>query len=280
MSITYLKTLDEYQTAKSQTAVICFTAKWCGPCKKLAPIFERWSGEYSNISFYKVDTEEAGSIASAEEITGLPTLLFFKNGNLVKTQIGFDEKKCKTGLNEINKVSASKASAPLIVMLPNDTPVKPDKSSIDQVHQMLNSSSIAATMVDLCQHLRPQLVVKISELLSTHDAENISDLVMETIDLDDLKSSIRINIKDNMTKLSTYEFKNTIDTIIKDKMVASIKVLIGQLIAEIDSIDSSDSCKSVDPINVEYDTSSGTDWEASDDEGKPLQPVVIGESLL
>jgi thioredoxin 1 len=46
-----------------KVAVFDFWATWCGPCKVISPIFEKFSEHYPNIAFYKVDVEDASDVS-------------------------------------------------------------------------------------------------------------------------------------------------------------------------------------------------------------------------
>jgi thioredoxin len=64
-------------------------AVWCGPCKKMKPIFEVLSAQYPGVKFTQLDSDQAKEIAQRFNVTGLPTFLFFKDGKLVGTQKGY-----------------------------------------------------------------------------------------------------------------------------------------------------------------------------------------------
>lgn len=69
--------------------VVDFFATWCGPCHKLAPILEdveRDLGE--RVKFTKIDTDENMQAAKKYQISGLPTLLVFKDGEVVERMVG------------------------------------------------------------------------------------------------------------------------------------------------------------------------------------------------
>jgi thioredoxin len=68
--------------------LVDFWAAWCGPCRQFAPVFEQASEQHPDIVFGKVDTEAEQALASAAQITSIPTLMAFKKGNLVFSQPG------------------------------------------------------------------------------------------------------------------------------------------------------------------------------------------------
>ena len=63
--------------------IVDFTATWCGPCKMIAPEFEKLSHEFQNICFVKVDVDEGKDIATEYDVTAMPTFMKFVNGTLV-----------------------------------------------------------------------------------------------------------------------------------------------------------------------------------------------------
>ena len=72
----------------SQT-VVDFFANWCGPCRKLAPILEEVEAELvEKVKFAKIDTDENLEMAKKYQVSGLPSLLIFKNGEVVERLVG------------------------------------------------------------------------------------------------------------------------------------------------------------------------------------------------
>jgi len=80
----------EDEVLKSNLPVIVdFWAEWCGPCKMLTPILEELSDEMKNeINVVKVNLDENQDLAMKYSIRSIPTLLLFKEGNLVDTKVG------------------------------------------------------------------------------------------------------------------------------------------------------------------------------------------------
>ncbi len=86
--------------------IVDFWAEWCGPCKMLAPIFEKVSKDLvGKVNFAKVDTESNEWAAEEFEITGIPCLIVFKEGKEVGRIIGLRD---EAGLKrEISKIVGS-----------------------------------------------------------------------------------------------------------------------------------------------------------------------------
>lgn len=71
------------------TVIVDFYADWCGPCKKLAPFFEKAAGEMSNkATFAKVNIDNAPKTASKYHIATIPTVIVFKDGKEVRRRTG------------------------------------------------------------------------------------------------------------------------------------------------------------------------------------------------
>ncbi|SDM17890.1 thioredoxin [Allokutzneria albata] len=70
------------------TVLVDFWASWCGPCRMFAPVYEAASERHSDIVFGSVNTEEQVQIASAFNISSIPTLMVFREGVVLYAQPG------------------------------------------------------------------------------------------------------------------------------------------------------------------------------------------------
>jgi thioredoxin len=74
---------------KGKVVLDCF-ATWCGPCKRIAPIYEKLQNEFPRITFLKADTDQAEDIAASLEVSALPTFVFLVDGKAVGRIEGAD----------------------------------------------------------------------------------------------------------------------------------------------------------------------------------------------
>ena len=73
----------------NQYAVVDFWAEWCGPCRRISPIMEELSMEFSGkVAFGKVNTDDNRNLAMQFNISAIPAVLLFSNGQLVERIIG------------------------------------------------------------------------------------------------------------------------------------------------------------------------------------------------
>jgi thioredoxin 1 len=76
------------EVSREKITLIDFWAEWCGPCKMLTPILEELDLEYSEIDFFKVNADNHTELARELEISSLPTVMVWRNGEVIARQIG------------------------------------------------------------------------------------------------------------------------------------------------------------------------------------------------
>ena len=80
---------DSEVNVKDTLIVIDFWASWCGPCKMLAPIYEKVAGGMTDVKFCKVNVDDEPELANKFRISAIPTIAFMKNGALVDMSVGY-----------------------------------------------------------------------------------------------------------------------------------------------------------------------------------------------
>ncbi|MEC8097490.1 MAG: thioredoxin [Pseudomonadota bacterium] len=74
---------------QTKLVLVDFWAEWCGPCKQIAPTLEELAEKYSeNLSVCKVDVDSNRELALQYNVRSIPSLMIFKNGEMVDSLIG------------------------------------------------------------------------------------------------------------------------------------------------------------------------------------------------
>lgn len=77
----------------NKSVFVDFYADWCGPCKMVGPLVEELSNEMTDVKFVKVNVDNLPDVAQRYGIMSIPTLLAFKDGELVGNIVGFQPKE-------------------------------------------------------------------------------------------------------------------------------------------------------------------------------------------
>ena len=91
-----IKTADEFQTKvlEATTPVLVdFFATWCGPCRMLAPVLDEVAAENPAVKVYKVDIDQSPELAFKYQVSSVPTLIVFENGQVKNERLGAQPKQ-------------------------------------------------------------------------------------------------------------------------------------------------------------------------------------------
>ena len=77
----------------SVPVLVDFWATWCGPCQMIGPVIEEIAGEVTDAKICKVDVDAQPELARQYKVLSIPTLMVFKNGELVKRESGAKPKE-------------------------------------------------------------------------------------------------------------------------------------------------------------------------------------------
>jgi thioredoxin 1 len=89
INITNKEDFDKEIIKGAGLQIVRFCAQWSGPCQMMGPIYQEMYDLYNRkVTFYKVDVDEVPAIKMALGIKELPTMFFYKNGNIIDFSIG------------------------------------------------------------------------------------------------------------------------------------------------------------------------------------------------
>ena len=88
---------DEVVLTSDKPVLVDFWATWCGPCRMLGPVIEELASEYEGrVVVGKVDVDNNQEFAAKYGVRNIPTVLVFKDGEVVGRQVGVAPKKTYT----------------------------------------------------------------------------------------------------------------------------------------------------------------------------------------
>ena len=94
---------DEEVNVSEKPVLVDYWAEWCGPCKMVGPLVEEIAQEYSDrIKVGKLDVDENQLSASKQNVMSIPTLIIFRDGEVVAQQVGALNKSQLTEFIETN----------------------------------------------------------------------------------------------------------------------------------------------------------------------------------
>lgn len=106
-NITEITTAQEFESeVKSEKGAVLvdFWASWCGPCKMITPVVDKLAEEYAGkVKVVKVNVDEGGDLAGQMDVMGVPSLIFFQNGEEVKRIVGNRPDELKAAFAEYAK---------------------------------------------------------------------------------------------------------------------------------------------------------------------------------
>ena len=106
MGIKYIISKEEFedilQSNQDRLTVVNFTATWCGPCKKIAPVVETLAKANSGVAFYKVDINELSELSGEMKVQSVPTFIYYNDNIEVGRVVGADVDKLVNGIRQLS----------------------------------------------------------------------------------------------------------------------------------------------------------------------------------
>jgi len=84
---------EEVVKGSKEPVLVDFWASWCGPCMMQGPVIDEIADEYDKIKVGKINIDEEQTLAFKFGVSSIPTLMYFKDGEAVKTLVGLRSKE-------------------------------------------------------------------------------------------------------------------------------------------------------------------------------------------
>jgi len=84
---------DELVAKNKGLALVDFWATWCGPCMMQSPIIDELAEELTDVTVGKIDVDKQQDLAMLYGVMSIPTIMLFKNGECVSTNVGYQSKE-------------------------------------------------------------------------------------------------------------------------------------------------------------------------------------------
>ncbi|KAI9772531.1 MAG: mitochondrial thioredoxin [Geoglossum simile] len=103
MTVTVLTNKQSFEEAvkKNKFVILDCFATWCGPCKFISPILEKFSDTYTDAKFFKLDVDEVSDVAQELGIRAMPTFLLFSNGEKASEVVGANARAIEAAIKNL-----------------------------------------------------------------------------------------------------------------------------------------------------------------------------------
>lgn len=81
-------TFDAALAGAGRPVLLCFSAAWCGPCRRLTPVLEQIASEGADVEILKADVDTCPELAARHGIRSIPCLVLYKDGAIAATRMG------------------------------------------------------------------------------------------------------------------------------------------------------------------------------------------------
>jgi thioredoxin 1 len=89
---------NKVKSSKKVKEIFMFSAVWCRPCQLIKPLFKQLKEKYTGLKFTTLDVDDpkTDDVPSSEQVTGVPTFQFFKDGKMISTFSGANQERLET----------------------------------------------------------------------------------------------------------------------------------------------------------------------------------------